>query len=158
MSRRGVVLSAVAVLAAAAMVGGPIAAANASNLTIKLALVRATPGLRRSDQRIKVALARYATTHRAGPVIRAVRAQDRDLSALRTKMRRSSASTSTGARAQRDIIKGLGLVLRSNYQVNRDLRRQANVGLSPTQIRRAQRLARRGNVLFRRGVRLLIRA
>jgi len=156
MSRRFVLSGVAAVLAAAAMVGGPIAAANATDLTIKLALVHAAPGLSRSDLRLRSAFARCQTTHSAGPVVRAIRAQDRDLSALRTRVRRSSASSSTGSRARRDIIDGLGLVLRSNYAVNGYLRRQGAVGLSPTQARRAEELAKRGDTVYRRGVRLLI--
>jgi hypothetical protein len=158
LSSRTAVRLATAVLAAAAMIGGPIAAANASDTTIKLALVRAAPGLRRSDLRLKAAFERYATTHRASPVIRAIRAQDRDLSALRTKVRRSSASTTDGSRARRDIVAGLGLILRSNYGVNTHLRRQGAAGLSPTQLRAAERLARRGNRLYRRGIKLLLHA
>jgi hypothetical protein len=145
-------------MAAASMVGGPIAAANASDTTIKLALLRATPGLHRSDLRLRAAFARYARTHRAGPVLRAIRAQDRDLSALQTKVRRSSASTTDGARARRDIVSGLGYILRSNYGINRRLRLQGATGLSPSQLRTAERLARRGNALYRRGIKLLLRS
>ena len=61
MSRRFVLSGVAAVLAAAAMVGGPIAAANATDLTIKLALVHAAPGLSRSDLRLRSAFARYQT-------------------------------------------------------------------------------------------------
>jgi len=148
----------IAVLAAGAMIGGPIAAASASDLTIKIALVRAAPGLRRSDLRLRAAFTRYANNHRAGPVIRAIRAQDRDLFDLRRKVRRSSASSGAGVRARRDIVKGLGLVLRSNYEVNGHLRRQRAAGLSPAQLRAAERLAKRGNTLYRRGVKLLVRS
>ncbi|HEY3771798.1 MAG TPA: hypothetical protein VGL69_02295 [Solirubrobacteraceae bacterium] len=146
----------VAVLAACAMIGGPIAAANASDITIKLALLHAAPVLHRSDLRLRAAFARYANTHRAGPVIRAVRAQDRDISALQTTVRRSSASTGDGSRGRRDIIAGLGYILRSNYGVNGHLRRQGAAGLSPSQLRTAQRLARRGSALYRRGIKLLL--
>ena len=138
------------------MIGGPIAAAHASDTTIKLALLRATPGLRRSDLRLRAAFARYATTHQAGPVIRAIRAQDRDIFRLQTKVRRSSASTADGARGRRDIIAGLGDILRSNYGVNDHLRRQGATGLSPSQLRTAERVARRGDSLYRRGVKLLL--
>ena len=130
MSRRSAVRLVVALLAAGAMIGGPIAAANASDTTIKLALLHAAPGLHRTDLRLRAAFARYANTHRAGPVIRAIRAQDRDISDLQTKVRRSSASTSDGSRGRRDIIAGLGYILRSNYEVNSHLRHQRATGLS----------------------------
>jgi hypothetical protein len=89
-------------------------------------------------------------------VIRAIRAQDRDLSALQRKVRRSSASTSDGSRGRRDIVAGLGEILRSNYGVNGHLRRQGAAGLSPSQLRTAERLARRGNARYRRGIQLLL--
>jgi hypothetical protein len=157
-SRRSAARLAAALLAAGAMIGGPIAAANASDTTIKLALLHATPGLNRSGLRLRAALARYERTHRASPVIRAIRAQDRDLSALQTKVRRSSASSTNGSRARRDILLGLGDILRSNYGVNGHLRRQGSVGLSPSQLRTAQRLARRGDTLYRRGIKLLLQS
>lgn len=158
MSRRLAVRGLAAALAAAAIVGGPVAAASASDLTIKIALVHAAPGLHRSDLRLRAAFVRYARTHRTGPVVRAIRAQDRDLSALRTRVRRSSASTSGGARGRRDIISGLGLVLRSNFDVNAHLRRQGAAGLSPAQLRTAERLGQRGERLYRRGITLLLRS
>ena len=156
MSRRSAVRLVVAVLAACAMIGGPIAAANATDTTIKLALLHAAPGLHRSDLRLRAAFARYANTHRAGPVIRAIRAQDRELSALQTKVRRSTASPGNGARGRHDIIIGLGDILRSNYDVNSHLRRQGAAGLSPSQLRTADRLASRGNTLYKRGIKLLL--
>ena len=158
MSRRSAVRLAAALLAAVAMIAGPIAAASASDTTIKLALMHAAPGLNRSGLRLRAALARYDRTHRASPVIRAIRAQDRDLFALQTKVRRSSASTRNGTRARHDILLGLGYILRSNYGVNRHLRRQGSAGLSPAQLRTAQRLARRGDALYRRGIKLLLQS
>ncbi len=158
MSTRLAVRTAAVALAMSAMIGGPVAAASASNFTIKLAVVRASPGLRHRQTRLRRALRRYKASHRAAPVIRAIRAQDRDLSALRSKVRRSSASSRVGARARREIITGLGLVLRSNYAVSTDLRRRGPFGLTPTQARRAARLATRGDALYRRGVLLLARS
>ncbi len=157
MSRRLAVRLVTVVLAASAMIGGPIAAAHASDTTIKLTLLHAAPGLHRSDLRLRAAFARYAQTHRAGPVVRAIRAQDRDLSALQSKVRRTAASTRNGSRARRDIVSGLGYILRSNYAVNAHLRRHGAAGLSPSQLRTAQRLARRGDALYRRGIKLLLR-
>lgn len=98
---------------------------------------------------------RYARTHRAGPIVRAIRVQDRALSALRRKVSRTAASSSRGLRVRRDIVRGIGLVLKSNEQVSRHLRRQGAAGLSPAQLRSAQRLARRGNLIYRKGVKLL---
>jgi hypothetical protein len=155
-SRRVAVRLVTAVLAASAMIAGPIAAANASDISIQFTLMRAAPGLQRDELRVRAAVERYATTHRAGPLVRALRAQDRDLSALQTKVRRTTASTSNGSRARRDIVAGLGYILRSNYSVNGHLRRQGAAGLSPSQLRVAERLARRGDTLYRRGVKLLL--
>lgn len=155
MSRRLVLRIVVAMLAASAMIGGPIAAASASDLTIKIALVRVAPRLRHSQTRLRRALRHYKVTRRAARVIRAIRAQDRDLYALRTRIRRTSTSSSTGTVARRDIVRGLGLVLKSNREVGAELRRQGPYGLSPRQVRRATRLATRGNRLYRRGVLLL---
>lgn len=155
MSSRLVLRLAIAVLATAAMIGGPIAAASASNLTIELALVHAAPRLRHSQARLRTALLHYRLSHRSAPVVRAIRAQDKALYSLRRTVSRASASSSTGATARRDIVKGLGLVLKSNREVSRDLRRQGPYGLSPRQTRRAQRLATSGDKLYRRGVLLL---
>jgi hypothetical protein len=155
-SRRVAVRLLTAVLAASAMIAGPIAAANASDITIQFTLLHAAPGLQRDELRVHAAVERYATTHRAGPLVRALRAQDRDLSALQTKVRRTATSSADGSRARHDIVAGLGYILRSNYGVNSHLRRQGAVGLSPSQLRVAERLARRGETLYRRGVRLLL--
>lgn len=156
MSRRLAVRALAAALATAAVIGGPVSAASASNLTIKLALLHAAPGLRRSDLRLRVAFARYARTHRSGPVVRAIQAQDRQLGALRRTVSRTSASSRAGLRARREIVRGLGLVLRSNREVGTHLRRQGAAGLSPRQLSTAERLATRGNRLYRRGIRLLL--
>jgi hypothetical protein len=158
LSRRHLIRGLIAGLAAAAMIAGPVTAASASNLTIKIALVHAAPALHRSDLRLRAAFIRYARSHRSGPVVRAIRAQDRDLSALRTRVRRTTASSSAGERARIDIIRGLGLVLRSNASVARHLHRQGAAGLSPSQLRTAERLARRGNAVYRRGIALLLHA
>jgi outer membrane protein W len=75
MTRRFMSAVAVGVLAATAMVAGPIAAASASNVTLKRDLVRAVPKLKRSELRVAAATKHFESTgspaHLIGPPPRA---------------------------------------------------------------------------------------
>ncbi len=154
MSRR-VTGALVATLAAGAMVGGPVAVASASDMMIKSEIVHAGPRLHRDGLRILAAFKRYSRTHRAGPVVRAIRAQDTDYLRLRTRLDRTSASTHNGTLGKREIVHGMTLIVRSNRTIADALHRHGNVGLTPTEFKRAERLSKRGDRYIQRGVRLL---
>jgi hypothetical protein len=155
MSRRRLGAVVLAVLAAGAMVAGPIAAANASNIRIALDVQHALPGITRSQLRVKAALEHYSATRSPDRLIAAVRIQDRQLKRLRTRLRRDRASTPKGSRGRRDMLTGLSLILKSNFSINSDLRRHPILGLTKDEARATTRLARRGNADFRRGLRLV---
>ena len=141
--RRSLSMAGAAVLAACAMVGGPIAAqATASDSSIKQDLGRALPKLRHSQTQITSAFAAYKNTHSPTRLIKAVMTQDATLRGLQTELRHESASSTDGAHGRTDIVRGLGLLLQSNTKLDTLLRRHAGRSITAGEL--AGALARGG--------------
>lgn len=154
MTRRFMGAVAVGVLAAAAMVTGPIAAASATDLTLKHDLIRAVPKIERSEVRLAAATKHFESTGSSAHLLAAGKAEDHILYGLRSELRRTAASTTRGANAKREMSKGLRLILDSNYAFNTQLR-TGHITLKG--IKADQKLAERGSIAFRDGTRLLLR-
>ena len=151
--RRSLSTAAVAVLAACAMMGGPIAAeATASDSSVKADISRALPKLRHDQTVITRAFSGYRNTHSPTRLIKAVKGEDSTLRGLRTELRRESSSSTTGARGKTAIVKGLGLLLQSNMEIDAVLRKHAGHGISASELGPAVKKELAGNKDLQTGV------
>jgi hypothetical protein len=143
-------------LIAGGMAAGPIASAGASNTSLRLTVKRDLPRITLSQARILDGAARFQRTHSSKALIRAIRAQNRNLTSLRHRVAGERASNATGARGKSDIIRGLTLIVGSNNTLSKDVARAASHRtVSKRQIAAATLAARRGNRDLARGGRLL---
>jgi hypothetical protein len=159
MSRRTLCTSAGALLAAGAMLGGPVVAgASASDTSLKLTLGHAVPQLSRSQLRVAAGLKHFTQTHSDALLLSAVRIQDNELRRLKTRLGHESASSRSGTRARTEILRGLGLILSSNAGLTKVFRTRDHGGnVTASELATVQRQARQGNAAFQRGVKTLDR-
>lgn len=143
-------------LVAGGIAGGPVAAAQASNASLRATVKRDVPRITESQARILTGMSKLQRTHSPRALIRAIRAQDRNLTALKRRLAPQSASTPVGGRAKYDILKGLTLIVASNDTIARDLAKLASHrAVSKRQLVVATLVARKGNRDLVAGARLL---
>jgi len=152
-ARRATVLPA---LAGSMATLGPVAAAQASNASLRTTVKSDVPRILHSQARILDGLAVLAKTKSVKPLLHAIRAQDRNLSALKVKLSGQSASSATGMKGKHDIIRGLTLVTHANSTLVRDLAKAASGrAVSKAQVKAASTATKRGNVDINLGGKLL---
>lgn len=135
---------------------GPAGAAQASDATLKATVKSDVPKLLRSQAKIIDGLAALAKTSSVKPLVKAIRAQDRDLTSLRRRLAAESASSTTGTRAKADITKGLALIVTANSTLSKDLAKASSgKAVSKAQVKAAAAAVKRGNVDVATGVKLL---
>jgi hypothetical protein len=135
---------------------GPVAAADASDATIRATVADAGPKIDRSQAKIIDGLASYQSTHSAAALIKAVKAQDRTLTALQNRLRPQAASTAHGTKGKADIVKGLALIVKSNKTLVKDLTRSpSGEAVSTAQLKAVTKLAKKGNDDLNAGGKLL---
>jgi hypothetical protein len=83
-------------LIACAAVTGPVAAAQASDASIRAIVKSDIPKITRSQAKILDGLATYEKSHSATAVIKAIKAQNRDLAALEKKLASQTPTTANG--------------------------------------------------------------
>ena len=103
--RRFSLLSGVALCA---VLGGPIAVAQASDTTIKQTLNSFAPKIVKDESAVANGLKGYPKTRLK--LTHALKHEVGDLHSLKSKLSHDSASSPAGAKAKKDIIKGLGLI------------------------------------------------
>lgn len=156
MSRRLTRASLVSSLVACAAVGGPVAAAQASDHSLRTTVKRAVPAIGRSQSKILSGLATLDRTHKVSPLIRAINTQDRTLMALERKLTAEAPSSARGAKGKSDIITGLKLIVGSNEMMAKDLKKASKKqAVSRAQLRAATRAAKKGNADLNAGAKLL---
>jgi hypothetical protein len=104
--RRCSVLSGVALCV---VLVGPVAAAQASNNTLRATLNSFSPKIVKDENAVKAGLIGYPQG-KVRPLIRALTHEVSDLRALKSKLAHDSGSSAKGMKARTEIIKGLGLI------------------------------------------------
>lgn len=153
LARRAVAAS---LIAGGVVAAGPLACAQASNSGLRRTVKLDVPRITSSQARILDGAAKYERTHSSTQLIRAIRAQDRNLLSLKRRVAAERASNTTGARAKADIMRGLTLIVDSNNTLAKDLARaSSHRPVSKRQLAAAVLAARRGNRDLALGGRLL---
>ncbi|HWD68783.1 MAG TPA: hypothetical protein VG293_01240 [Solirubrobacteraceae bacterium] len=143
-------------LVLAGIAAGPVAAAQASDATLRTSLRRDLPRIKASQLKIRAASLRAQRTHSPSVLIRAIESQDRNLGSLRRRLRREPASSRSGRRGKADVVRGLTLIVDSNTVLARDLKRAAHhERVSKRRLAAATLSDRRGNRDLLRGAKLL---
>lgn len=156
MSHRAGRISVLLSVAACAAAVGPVAAADASDATIRATVATAAPKIDRTQAKILDGLASYQSTHSASALVKAIKAQDKTLKVLRTKLRPQVASTANGTKGKADIVKGLGLIVKSNNMLAKELTQSASgKAVSTSQLKAVNKLAKKGNADLNTGGKLL---
>jgi hypothetical protein len=96
-------------LALCAILGGPIAVAQASDSTIKQTLNNFAPKIVKDETAVTNGLHEYPKG-KVRPLTRALKHEVGDLDALTSKLLHESASSAAGKKAKKDIVKGLRLI------------------------------------------------
>ncbi|HTW12593.1 MAG TPA: hypothetical protein VME01_07615, partial [Solirubrobacteraceae bacterium] len=110
----------------------------------------------RSQAKILDGIATLQQKKSVTPLVNAIKAQDRNLSALRNHLDRESASTAAGAKGKTDPVIGLELIINSNQTLAKDLSRAAkNQTVSKAQLKGAVAKAKKGNVDLNNGSKML---
>ena len=149
--RRRLVLMGVA---ASAVLGGPVAVAQASDNTIKATLNQYAPKIARDEIAIKNGIAGYARG-KVKPLLRALNAEVGTLHIMNFKLRHESASSSTGRKAKGDIVAGVKLIAGA-YTDLRNGVKAANGGPVPASlVNSAVHKDKRGRTKLLAGLKLL---
>jgi hypothetical protein len=123
--RRLTLLSGVALCA---VLGGPIAVAQASDNTIKQTLNHYGPIIKREEAAVKSGIDGYPGS--SARLVRALGHEVATLHAMKRKLTSESASTAQGTTGRSDIIKGVTLVIKAYSALRHDVK-VANGGPVP---------------------------
>ena len=149
--RRFSLLSGVALCA---IVGGPIAVAQASDNTLRQTINSFAPKIVKDENAVKNGLAGYPQGQ-VRPLTRALQHEVGDLNALKSQLSNESSSSASGAKAKTDIIKGLELIA-SAYGTLREDALAANGGPVPAaQVTAAVNTDKQGRKKYLAGLKLL---
>lgn len=145
--------SGLAAATACVALAGPIAAAQASDATIRGTINSTVPKIVKSQAKVLDGLATYDKTRSAKTLITAIKTQNGVLKALKGKLSRESASSANGAKGKADIVNGLGLIVRSNTALAKHL--QSGKPLSHAEANTAITQDKKGNDDLNAGGKLL---
>ncbi|HTW11850.1 MAG TPA: hypothetical protein VME01_03835 [Solirubrobacteraceae bacterium] len=155
MSHRVRCVAASTLVACAALLG-PAAAAQASDAGIRATVKDDLPKIIRSQAKILDGIATLQQKKSVTALVDAIRAQDRNLSALHNHLDRESASTASGAKGKTDLVDGLKLIIASNQTLAKDLAKAAkHQPVSKAQLKAAVEKAKKGNVDLNTGSKML---
>ena len=150
-TRRRWVLSWVAVCA---LLAGPVAAAQASDNTIRKTLNAAAPKIVKDENAVRSGLIGYPKG-KVRPLVRALNHEVSDLRALTGKLAHDSASSARGAKARRLIIKGLGLIANAYGALRRDIKAAHGGPVPRSQVAAAVATDKKGRAKLLAGLKLL---
>lgn len=156
MSRRFRHTAGTAALLTCAAVAGPVAAAHASDATIRSTIKTAVPKIEKSQAQLINGLAAYQKTHNPTALIKAINAQTKTLKALETKLTAQSTSSTAGTKGKSDIVKGLRLIVGSNTTLAKELQLSAHhAPVSKAKLKAATAADEKGNRDLNAGSKLL---
>jgi hypothetical protein len=141
-------------VALCAFLGGPIAAAQANDNTLRATLNKYAPRINREEAAINSGLNQYKRLGKYTPLARALKHEIADLGILRFHLRKEKASTRKGRQAKRDIVNGLGLII-TGYRALRQAVLAARGGPVSPSVIPVLRRGKHGEKLFIKGYKLL---
>lgn len=149
--RRCSLLSGVALCA---VLGGPIALAQASDNTLRATLNSFAPKIVRDENAVKNGLIGYPQG-RVKPLVHALTHEVSDLHSLKRKLAHDSASSASGAKAKADIVRGLGLIATAYGALRRDVQNAHGGPVPRSQVTAAVNTDKKGRAKLLAGLKLL---
>jgi hypothetical protein len=141
-------------LALSAILGGPIAVAQASDNSIKATLNSFGPKIVRDENAVKSGLQGYPQG-KVRPLTRALKREVGDLHALKSQLSHESASSPAGVTAKTDIIKGLTLIASAYATLRQDVFAVHGGPVPSAEVIAAQNTDNQGRKKFLAGLKLL---
>jgi hypothetical protein len=149
--RRFSLLSGVALCA---VLGGPIAVAQASDNSLRATLNSYGPKIVKDEKAVKKGLKGYPQG-KVRPLTRALKHEVGDLHTLKSKLSHDSASSATGAKAKTDIVKGLGLIASAYGTLRKDVLAAHGGPVPASKVNAAVKTDEKGRKKFLAGLHLL---
>ena len=149
--RRFSLLSGVALCA---VLGGPIAVAQASDNTLKQTVNSFGPKIVIDENAVKKGLEGYPQG-KVRPLTRALQHEVGDLHTLQSQVSHESASSASGAKAKTDIITGLGLIASAYAALRQDVLAADGGPVPAAQVTGAVNTDKAGRKKFQAGLKLL---
>lgn len=141
-------------VALCAILGGPIAGAQASDNTIKTTLNSYAPKIVKDENAVRNGLTQYPKG-KSKPLIRALAHEVGDLHTLKSKLSHESASSATGAKAKTDIVKGLGLIAKAYSALRKDVLAVHGGPVPASEVNAAVKTDKKGRTKLLAGLHLL---
>jgi hypothetical protein len=141
-------------VALCAILGGPIAVAQASDNSIKAKLNSFGPKIANDEAAVKSGLQGYPQG-KVRPLTRALRHEVGDLHALKSQLSHESASSPAGAKAKSDIIKGLTLIASAYATLRQDVFAAHGGPVPSAEVSAAVSTDKKGRDKFLAGLKLL---
>ena len=149
--RRYSLLSGVALCA---ILGGPIAIAQASDSSLVQTLNSFGPKIVKDENAVHNGLIGYPQG-KVKPLIRALTHEVADLHALKRKLANDSASSTRGAKGRTDVIKGLGLIASAYSALRHDVQLAHGGPVSASKVNAAVNTDKKGRAKLLAGLKLL---
>lgn len=149
--RRYSLLSGVALCA---VLASPIAAAQASDNTLRQTLNQYAPKIVKDETAVKNGLAGYPQG-KVKPLVRALNHEVSDLHTLKAKLTGESASSASGRKAKKEIVKGLGLIASAYGALRGDVQAAHGGAVSTAKVNAAVNTDKKGRTKLLAGLHLL---
>ena len=149
--RRRLVAPAAVVFAALA---GPVAIAQASDSDLRATLNAYSPKIVKDENAVKKGLNEYPKG-KSKPLVRALGHEVSDLHTLKKTLTHESASSSTGVKAKKDIVKGLGLIATAYSALRGDIQAAHGGAVPAMQVNKAVATDKKGRTKLLAGLKLL---
>jgi hypothetical protein len=141
-------------VALCAVLGGPIALAQASDNSLRTTLNNFAPKIVKDENAVHNGLIGYPQG-KVKPLVRALSHEVSDLHSLKHKLAVDSASSAQGAKGRTDIIKGLGLIASAYGALLRDVRAAHGGPVPPSKVNAAVKTDKKGRKNLLAGLHLL---
>jgi hypothetical protein len=149
--RRCSLLSGVALCA---VLVGPIAAAQASDSTLRATLNNYAPKIVKDENAVKSGLAGYPKG-KVKPLVRALNREVNDLNRLKAALTHDSGSSAAGRKAKKEIVKGLGLIASAYSALRADVQAAHGGAVSKAKVNAAVNTDKKGRTKLLAGLKLL---
>lgn len=149
--RRCSLLSGVALCA---VLGGPLAVAQASDNSLRATLNSFAPKIVRDENAVHNGLIGYPQG-KVKPLVHALSHEVSDLHSLKGKLAHDAASSARGATGRTDIIKGLGLIARAYGALRHDVQIAHGGPVPRPKVNAAVSTDRKGRAKLLAGLKLL---
>ncbi len=147
-------LSVLSGIALSAILGGPIAVAQASDNSMRTTLNSYSQKIVNDENAVKAGLNGYPQG-KVAPLVRALNHEVSDLHKLKAKLAHESASSARGSKAKTDIVKGLSLIATAYESLRTDVQAAQGGPVPSAQVNAAVNTDKKGRSKLLAGLKLL---